>query len=92
MMGAPLSMQLPSQEVSGFLASYWMQEVISEYMTKKEKLLSTGLCHLEKKAVLRYVCVISAEPHLHLKVKKVPHSIAKFLTSRYLFNIIFQQQ
>lgn len=46
-------------------------------MIKMEKVLSTGLCQLEKKAVLRYVCVIHVKyalamcSHLHLKVKKL---------------------
>lgn len=46
-------------------------------MIKMEKVLSTGLCQLEKKAVLRYVCVIHIEyvlgmcSLLHLKVKKL---------------------
>lgn len=57
MMEAPLSMQAHSQEISGFLASYWMKEVIWEYTIKMEKIRSAGLCQLKKKAVLRYVCI-----------------------------------
>lgn len=36
-------------------------------MIKTGKILSTGLCQLEKKAVLRYVCVIRGEQVLTLK-------------------------
>ena len=59
-------------------------------MIKMEKILSTGLCQLQKKAVLRYVCVIRVEyvlgmcSHLHLKVKKLQHSREKFLAFTYL--------
>jgi len=54
-------------------------------MIKMEEILSTGLCQLEKRAVLRYVCVIGVQyalgvcSHIHLKLKKFRHSRETFL-------------